>query len=135
MPSLFFSFSFYAHHFGAGRKSLSDYVWRSILGIMNFVSTLWWPFELEFAELEKDMKQQRADVDEEIRLAVTQVAIRERNDASCFGDSFTKNFTMWRSADEVRNNMMDKAKSRKSANPLTWVHVELSRPNSLGPLQ
>ncbi len=40
-----------------GRESLSGYVWCFILGIMNFVSTLWRPFELEFAELEKDMKQ------------------------------------------------------------------------------
>ncbi len=120
MPGLFFSFSFYADHFGTGRESLSDYVWRSILGIMNSVSTLWRPFELEFAELEKDMKQQRADIDEEIRLAATQVAIRERNDASRFRDSFTKNFTMWRSSDEARNNMLDKAKSRKGASLCIW---------------
>jgi hypothetical protein len=81
---------------------------------MNFVSTLWKPFEVEFAALEKDLKQQRADIDEEIRLSAAQVAIQERNDAARFRESFTKNFTMWRSADEARIKTLDLAKSRKA---------------------
>ncbi len=82
---------------------------------MNFLSTLWKPFELEFASLEKDLRQQRAEIDDEIRLAAAQVAIRERNDASSFRDSMSRNFTIWRSADEARNQTIDAAKSRKAA--------------------
>jgi hypothetical protein len=80
---------------------------------MNFLSTLWKPFELEFATLEKDLKQKRAEIDDEIRLASAQVAIQERNDASRFRDSMSKKFTLWRSADEARNQTIDAAKSRK----------------------
>jgi hypothetical protein len=80
---------------------------------MNFVSTLWKPFELEFAALEKDLKQQRAEIDDEIRLATAQVALQEREAASRFREGFSRNLIMWRSADETRNRTVDRAKTGK----------------------
>jgi hypothetical protein len=81
---------------------------------MNFLSTLWKPFELEFATLEKDLKQKRAEIDDEIRLAAAQVAIQERSDASRHRDSMSNKFTQWRSADEASNRTIDADKSRKA---------------------
>jgi hypothetical protein len=88
---------------------------RLLVGIMNFLSTFWRPFELEFAALEKDLKQQRAEIDDEIRLASAQVALQEREDASSFREGISRKFTLWRSADETRNRALDASKSRKSS--------------------
>jgi hypothetical protein len=61
---------------------------------MNFISNLWKPFELEFAKLEKDLSQQRTDIDDKIRFASAQVAVREQEAFSRFRSTISKKFTL-----------------------------------------
>jgi hypothetical protein len=51
---------------------------------MNFESSLWKPFELEFGAFETQMQQQKAGVDEEIRLASARAMMQDIEEGNAF---------------------------------------------------
>jgi hypothetical protein len=83
------------------------------IGIFNFVSSLWKPFEIEFGVFEREMKHKKNEIDDEIRLATAQAIKQDVEAGSRFREDLTKSLTSWHSSGEARYSMLEKAKFRK----------------------
>ncbi len=94
--------------------------------MFNCVASLWRPFEIEFGAFEKNLRHQRAEIDDEIRLATAQAAVHDIEAASRFREALTKTLSGWRSSQDNRNMMIDKAKSRKCLSPIDFIKAVVS---------
>ncbi len=70
------------------------------------MTTLWQPFEVEFAAFETDLKRLNREVNEEIRLASEQAAAKYRDG----GIRFRESMMQWRSKDDARNMLVNECR-------------------------
>ncbi len=75
--------------------------------------TLWKPFEIKFGPFEKSMREQRAEIDDEIRLAAARATMQDIEEGSHFRNHLKNTMSVWRTSNSDRNKIIDKAKSCK----------------------
>jgi hypothetical protein len=69
------------------------------------------PFEVEFGTYERFLRQQKVEIDDEIRLATARAKMLDIEAGTRFRDALTKRMDVWRAKEDNRNHLIEKAKS------------------------